>query len=66
MQSYLTAGFMASALVIARLESKPSDIFFEWMKDLGVLPDLKEDTVLAFWSNQVKKSHHWYKYGKKI
>ncbi len=66
MESYLKAGFMASALVVARLESKPSDIFFEWMESLGVLPDLKEETVLAFWSEQVKKAHHWYKYGKKI
>jgi len=57
---------MASALVVAQLESKPSDIFFEWMESLGVLPDTKEDTVLAFWSAQVKKAHHWYKYGKQI
>ena len=66
MQSYLEADFMASALVIARLEPKPSDIFFEWMESLGVLPDTKEDTVLAFWTEQVKKGHHWYKYGKQI
>ena len=65
-RSYTEAQFMASALVIARLESKPSDIFFEWMETLGVLPNTKEDTVLAFWSLQVKKAHHWYKYGKKI
>mgnify|MGYP003966944281 FL=1 len=66
MQSYLEAEFMASALVVAQLESNPSDIFFEWMESLGVLPDTKEDTVLAFWSAQVKKAHHWYKYGKQI
>jgi hypothetical protein len=64
--SYLEAGFMASALVIARQESKPSDIFFEWMKDLGVLANLREDTVLAFWSDQVKRAHHWYRYGKQL
>ena len=66
MQSYIKAGFMASSLVVARLESKPSGIFFEWMKSLGALPDTKEDTILAFWTGQVKKSHQWYKYGKKI
>ncbi len=66
MESYLEAGFMSSALVIGRLESKPSDSFFEWMEYLKVLPDLKEYTVLAFWADQVKKAHHWYKYGKKI
>jgi hypothetical protein len=65
-ESYLEAGFMASALVIARWESKPSDIFFEWMKSLGVLPNINEDTVLSFWSQQVKKAHQWYRYGKKV
>lgn len=66
MESYSEAQFMCSALVIARRESKPSDIFFEWMKELDVLPDLREATVLKFWAEQVKKSHHWYKYGKKL
>lgn len=65
-ESYLKAGFMCSALVIARLESKPSDIFFEWMESLRVLPNINEDTVVVFWSNEVKKAHHWYKYGKRI
>lgn len=64
MQSYKEAKFMASALVIARLESKPSDIFFEWMKELGALPSTKETDVLKFWSDQVRKAHQWYKYGK--
>jgi hypothetical protein len=66
MESYLEAGFMANALVIARLESKPSDIFFEWMESLGVLPDHNEDTVLAFWCEQVKKAHQWYAYKRRI
>ena len=65
-ESYSEAGFMCSALVIARLESKPSDIFFEWMKYLDVLPNTSEATVLKFWSQQVQKAHQWYKYGKKI
>jgi hypothetical protein len=64
MESYLEAKFMASALVIGRDESKPSDPFFEWMKHLDVLPNLNEDAKLVFWTDQVKKAHHWYKYGK--
>ena len=66
MESYLEAGFMANALVIARLESKPSDIFFDWMERLEVLPNQDEDTVLAYWCEQVKKAHQWYKYGRRI
>ncbi len=65
MESYKQAGFMASALVISRLESKPSDIFFEWMEYLNVLPDTREDTVLRFWSEQVHYAHQWFKYGRK-
>lgn len=66
MQSYKQAKFMASALVIARLESKPSDIFFEWMKELGALPSTSEMAVLKFWSEQVNKAHQWYKYSKQV
>lgn len=65
-ESYLKHKFMASALVIARLESKPSDLFFEWMKTLGALPNLSESAVLTFWVEQVKRAHHWYKYGKEL
>ena len=65
-RSYLEHGFMASALVVNRSESQPSDIFFEWMESLDVLPNLREDTVLAFWAEQVKKAHNWYKYGREI
>lgn len=65
MESYRQAGLMASALVIGRVESKPSDNFFEWMEYLEVLPDTEEGTVLKFWSDQVRYAHHWYRYGKK-
>jgi hypothetical protein len=60
METYLNAGFMASALVVSRQTFAPSDLFFEWMEELKVLPNLKEDTVLAFWAEQVHKPHQWY------
>lgn len=59
-RSYLEAGFMASALVVNKAEYKPSEQFFEWLERLGVLPDTNEDTVLAFWADQVNKAHKWY------
>ena len=65
-RSYKEARFMASALVIARNESKPSDIFFNWMKELGALPSTSEMAVLKFWSEQVNKAHQWYKYGRQV
>ncbi len=55
----------SSALVVNRAEYKPSDIFFEWMEYLNVLPDLEEETVLAFWANEVNKAHNWYKSHRK-
>ena len=63
-RSYLNAGFMASALVVAGGGEKayePSPHFFEWMERLGVLPNLHRDTVLAFWADQVHRAHNWYK-----
>ena len=58
--SYLEAGFMASALVVNKDECKPSRHFFDWMHSLDVLPNLNENTVLAFWADQVNKAHKWY------
>jgi hypothetical protein len=61
MRSYEQAGFMASALVVNALEFKPSWHFFEWMRTLDVLPNVEDDTVLAFWAEQVNRAHNWYK-----
>lgn len=58
--SFREGKFLASALVVNRAEFKPSPPFFAWMKSLGVLPNLKEDTVLAFWAEQVNRAHQWY------
>ncbi|MFL6334105.1 MAG: hypothetical protein ACJ754_12400 [Pyrinomonadaceae bacterium] len=64
MRSYCEHGFMASALVVNRLEYKPSDLFFEWMVRLNVLPETNEGTVLKYWIEQVNKAHNWYKAGR--
>jgi hypothetical protein len=61
MRSYEQADFMASALVVNALEYKPSWHFFEWMRSLNVLPDMNDDTVMAFWAEQVNRSHNWYR-----
>lgn len=61
MESWRNAGFMASALVISGQEYQPSDLFFSWMKELGVLPDVKPDTVMRFWSEQVRLAFAHYR-----
>lgn len=59
--SYREGGFLATALVVNKSELKPSDQFFIWMKELGVLPNTREDTVLLFWIEQVNLAHQWYR-----
>jgi hypothetical protein len=59
-ETYQTGQFLATALVVNKAEFKPSDQFFKWMEELGVLPNLKEDTILAFWADQVNRAHNWY------
>jgi hypothetical protein len=58
--SYQEGGFLATALVVNKSGYRPSDQFFEWMEKLGVLPDLSDDTVLAFWADQCNKAMKWY------
>ena len=60
-QSYSKHGFMTSALVVNRDEFRPSWHFFQWMQDLNVLPNLEEDTVNAFWIDQINKAHNWFR-----
>src|SRR5215218_8265856 len=57
-RSYRSAGFMASALVVNSLEYRPSDHFFEFMRELDVLPDTQDSTILRFWADQVNKAHN--------
>jgi hypothetical protein len=65
-RSYCEHGFMASALVVNRLEYKPSEHFFDWMVRLNVLPNSDESTILKFWIEQVNKSHNWYRSGRLV
>lgn len=62
-ESYNKADFFAGALVVRNVENQPSDVFFEWMHELGFLRSLTENAVLAFWADQVKRAHEFYKDG---
>jgi len=64
-ESMLEHGFFSCCLVVARLESQPSDIFFKWMENLEVIPDMKQDTVLRFWADEVRKAHRYYRKQRK-
>jgi len=56
--SYRKAKFMASALVVNKMEFRPSDHFFQWVKQLGMLSSRDIDD---FWQEQVRKAHDWFK-----
>ena len=58
--SYRDYDFMASSLVAGLAENRPSEIFFEWMNDLGAIPDLSEESITSFWVNEVNKAIAWY------
>lgn len=63
--SFRDHGFMASALVAGLAENRPSDMFFEWMESLGVIPNQSEDVVTEFWVGEVTKAVDWYKHNPK-
>jgi hypothetical protein len=65
MRSYLRAGFIASALAVNQSEYKPSEHFFRFMRELNVLSDNDERTILAFWADQVNEAHNWYRRGRR-
>lgn len=57
---YLRAGFLATAIVVNKQEWTPSDHFFKWIADLGVIKSRKPEDVIPFWIEQVNKAHDWY------
>jgi hypothetical protein len=61
MLSFTEARFMASALVVSKSAYEPSEHFFRWMKQLGALSDTGADTVMAFWVDQVRRAHAWFR-----
>lgn len=59
-ETYERYGFMANALVVDKLESRPSKNFFGWMEYVKAIPDRSEEEILRFWAEQVQKAHQWY------
>jgi hypothetical protein len=59
-RSWAEHGFLASALVVDRVEMKPSRIFFSWAQEHALGGRSSESAVLEFWVNQVKQAHAYY------
>ena len=60
-QSFKAAGFMASCLVVGLKDNQPSEVYFDWMKDLNILSSKAESAVLKYWSEEVTKAIAWYR-----
>ncbi len=58
--SFRDYNFMASSLVAGLAENRPSDIFFEWMNELGAIPNMSEKAINSFWVGEVNKAVAWY------
>lgn len=54
-ESYRANRFMISALVIGKTNSLPSQHFFDWMRELGILKSGSEDAILRYWADQVRR-----------
>lgn len=59
--SFRDYDFMASSIVAGLAENRPSDIFFDWMNELGAIPNLSEAAITSFWVGEVNKATAWYR-----
>lgn len=58
--SYLKAGFMASAVVVRKDTGRPGPGFFRLARDVGLLSGETEETEETFWREQVRKARRHY------
>ena len=64
MESYEKAGFLASALVVSKLDGTPGKGFFELLKILGLIADVRSGKATNVWLDNVEKAHEWYGAGR--
>jgi len=60
MRSYKESGFLLSAIVVGKSEAQPSYHFFDYVRKLGMLEDMSETSILAFWIREFKAIHRRY------
>lgn len=58
--SYLRAGFLASAVAVSKSTDEPSEGFKALVRDAGLLRSTKGDAFMLFWSDQLNKAYDWY------
>ncbi|HYW10070.1 MAG TPA: hypothetical protein VE913_24095, partial [Longimicrobium sp.] len=55
--SYLSAGFFASALAVSSTTKKPSGGFGTLMRELGALSSSRDEALTLFWSAEMTKAY---------
>jgi hypothetical protein len=65
-ETALETGCVITSIVVDAGENAPSKILFEWLAEIGVIPDTDEMTVLSFWAHHVKQTHEYFKTHDKI
>jgi hypothetical protein len=60
-ESYEEGGIIASALVVSKTTSKPSEGFRALMRQVGLLRGSKSDDATLLWVSELRKAQDWYK-----
>jgi len=58
--SYLRAGFLASAVAVSKSTEEPSEGFKALVREAGLLRSTRGDAFVLFWSDQLTKAYDWY------
>lgn len=58
--SYLRAGFLASAVAVSKSTREPSEGFKSLVRDAGFLRSTNGDAFMLLWSDQLNKAFEWF------
>ena len=59
--SFLSSGFLLSAVAVSKTTRRPGEGFKALAREAGLLRSAAEDDFTLFWSNQVNKAYDWYR-----
>jgi hypothetical protein len=60
LDSYQRGQFLASALVTSKGTQEPSEGFWVFVDEMGLLSSTSANRRLMFWTEQVRIAHDWY------
>jgi hypothetical protein len=60
MRSYERARLFSSALVVSKMDGSPGEGFYNLLKDLGLIPNVRSPKALDIWAEHVAKAHTWF------